>query len=486
MTKPNKQRAGLQKKVSSVFKGVSIPGHKHPDDPSKATGGGHEAIPQDAMQDHGLPLHVSQGREISRSDGLASQIGAAGAGTQEPPISTKAKDSDGPVLEKQMRPEDPASKAVPDLSASSSEPISEGTQLLPISAEAKSGSVEAAGEQQTTKRFAESPARVSDEPQTAHSPLMKKLAQADEREQKPVNSTSISTEPGGVRNQAEKCHDRSAKPAEQEVAKEPKESARPVSTDRNASPGSLVKRLAQSEDSENEALLETIAETPRQLSPSRKTSPKQEIRSAGQNEASATRTVQPGRTLPDSFIDDDVEDGVLNQLKDKLLPSSEDGNSKDKVMLMLVPVLAIVMIFLFRNVLWKSPGKAKADTQKDKPAAALVDKSNEIEWKIPDPLPAMSRNPLKLPEQDDPESADQVAALNSGPDATISQAQTQVAAGALDIRAIVYSQDKASAIVAGQIVYAGSNINGVNVVRINRDSVELEKDGRTWVQRVRD
>jgi len=28
MTKPNKQRAGLQKKVSSVFKGDSVPGAK--------------------------------------------------------------------------------------------------------------------------------------------------------------------------------------------------------------------------------------------------------------------------------------------------------------------------------------------------------------------------------------------------------------------------------------------------------------------------
>jgi len=50
----------------------------------------------------------------------------------------------------------------------------------------------------------------------------------------------------------------------------------------------------------------------------------------------------------------------------------------------------------------------------------------------------------------------------------------------------VYSEDKATALVGNQIVRAGSRINDVTIVKINRDSVEFERNGETWVQKVRD
>jgi len=50
----------------------------------------------------------------------------------------------------------------------------------------------------------------------------------------------------------------------------------------------------------------------------------------------------------------------------------------------------------------------------------------------------------------------------------------------------VYSEDKPSVVIGNRIVHVGDKINGVTIARINKDSVEFEKDGETWVQRVRD
>lgn len=476
MTKPNKQRAGLQKKVSSVFKDVAIPGHKHTGDPFHSPGSDHEVPSHGAMPDHSLPLPVPESRKVPMPDGLANQTGVQGSGTQETVISTGPKDSDSLVPDEQMRPKDPEGKAVPNLSVTSSASVSSDPQILQTVGDAKSDTVEETHDEEAATRIAKASTPVSIGHQTTQSSLMKKLVQD---EATAVGSESVSTEPGVVQNPAAKRHSLSVKPDEQEVAEKLEESAPPVSTDRQASHSSLVKRLAQSEGPENEASLKPGADTP-----SRKTSAKHEVKKVRQNETSASSTSQIRRSLPDSFVDGDDESGVLNQIKDKLIPSDRDGNTKDKVMMMLVPILAIVMIFMFRHILWKSPGKAKADAKKDKQVVALTGKSDEIGWKIPDPLPAMSRDPMKLPEREDAENSDQSDAPNPGQDTAVSRTQTQT--GLLDIRAIVYSDDRASAIVDGRIVYAGSKINDTTIVKINRDSVELERNGQTWVQRVRD
>ena len=51
------------------------------------------------------------------------------------------------------------------------------------------------------------------------------------------------------------------------------------------------------------------------------------------------------------------------------------------------------------------------------------------------------------------------------------------------LKGILYSEDKPSSIIDGKIVKEGDIINGVKVVKINKDMVEFEKDGQTWTQR---
>jgi hypothetical protein len=48
---------------------------------------------------------------------------------------------------------------------------------------------------------------------------------------------------------------------------------------------------------------------------------------------------------------------------------------------------------------------------------------------------------------------------------------------------ILYSEDNPTAIIGGKIVKEGDIINGMKVVKIHRDRVEFEKDGKKWTQR---
>jgi hypothetical protein len=175
---------------------------------------------------------------------------------------------------------------------------------------------------------------------------------------------------------------------------------------------------------------------------------------------------------------------VYRQIRDKLAGSKLGaGNTKDKVMLMLVPLLAIVMVFVFRQVFDKSPGNARAAATDETPAAA--DSGDEIEWEIPEPLPTVMRDPLKLPgdgygQNGHPDNMDNTQNPEQG---TKTEA---VETAAMPIRGLVYSEDKSSVVIGNRIAYEGTKIDGVTIVKINRDSVELEKDGKTWVQKVRD
>ncbi len=54
------------------------------------------------------------------------------------------------------------------------------------------------------------------------------------------------------------------------------------------------------------------------------------------------------------------------------------------------------------------------------------------------------------------------------------------------VRDIVYSKDKPSAVIGSKIVYVGDKINDITIVKINRDSIEFERNGDRWEQNVRD
>lgn len=53
-----------------------------------------------------------------------------------------------------------------------------------------------------------------------------------------------------------------------------------------------------------------------------------------------------------------------------------------------------------------------------------------------------------------------------------------------NVTGILYSEGDSSAFVDGHLVKEGDSLNGLKIVKINKTSVVLEKDGRMWTQRV--
>jgi hypothetical protein len=143
-------------------------------------------------------------------------------------------------------------------------------------------------------------------------------------------------------------------------------------------------------------------------------------------------------------------------------------------MVILVPILAIVMIFVFRQVLSSSPRKTKGATEDETLVATGAKSGQDINWQIPDPLPATMRDPIKLPDQGSTSGAEP------------NETAVEPKAGDLDVRDIIFSKVKPSAFVNGRIVYIGDKILNATVVQINRDSVEFERDGKMWTQNIRD
>ena len=172
-------------------------------------------------------------------------------------------------------------------------------------------------------------------------------------------------------------------------------------------------------------------------------------------------------------------DGLWQQIKDKLFAPKPGVNpARQKAMVIMVPILAIIMIFAFRQVLSKAPHKTKGGEIDDTPVVSNAGSGNEIDWKIPEPIKVITRDPIKLPDESNTHNPNQGTEQNGtdnpqNPEAII-------------IKDIVYSKDKPSAVIGSRIVYVGDTVNGTTIIKINRDSIQFEKDGKKWEQNVRD
>lgn len=151
---------------------------------------------------------------------------------------------------------------------------------------------------------------------------------------------------------------------------------------------------------------------------------------------------------------------------------SEPGAVRQKVMVIMIPVLFIIMVFMFRQVLTKTPEKTKGQTGNDKKTVSVNKPSNRnLDWQIPEPLPATMRDPVRIREK--------------APDITGQQTATvEPEEENIDVKSIVYSTDKPSVVIGNKIVYSNQTVNGVTVVDIHKDYVELEKDGKRWTQTI--
>jgi hypothetical protein len=250
---------------------------------------------------------------------------------------------------------------------------------------------------------------------------------------------------------------------------------KPASVNKQNSPSSLITRLSQSEDSPSEAKQSqtaNVSKKPTATSQIPKSPPAKKL--SQPKEPSRQFVPQPG----DSLLIEEAGEGLLQQIKDKLFtPKPGSSPAKQKVMVIMIPILAIIMIFMFRQVLSKSPRKSKgAGTDNDPVPVAKADTGNQIDWKIPEPIKIVTKEPEKLPDETD----------NQNQEKNETNGKVETATENIIVRGIVFSEDKPSAIIGSEILHVGDVINNATIVEIEENSIEFEKNGYRWKQKVDD
>ncbi len=150
----------------------------------------------------------------------------------------------------------------------------------------------------------------------------------------------------------------------------------------------------------------------------------------------------------------------------------EKTDHRQKVMMALIPVLAIAMIFLLKRPFGaRRPAKpAKKATKASAPADVAA--PSEITWQLPAPYELGGRDPMRpVPPPLTAEGQE-------------SGTRTTENVVALTVTGILYSADKPAAIVDTQIVHEGQQVAGAIVKKIDRDGVQFEKNGRQWKQTI--
>ena len=151
------------------------------------------------------------------------------------------------------------------------------------------------------------------------------------------------------------------------------------------------------------------------------------------------------------------------QTKDRLFAERPGVSSaRQKIMAILVVVLFIVLIFVLIRVFGTPLRKASTGPRGFGPAIAAAASNSKIDGQIPEPYPATLRDPM------------QFGAM------TTVHGETRK----LIVKGILYSEDEPSAVIGTKIVREGDRVLGATVVKINKDSVDFEKDGEIWRQKV--
>jgi hypothetical protein len=153
----------------------------------------------------------------------------------------------------------------------------------------------------------------------------------------------------------------------------------------------------------------------------------------------------------------------------KAFAGSSTGHMDSRQKKMTIAVGALTLVFAaVLTVSLGGLGQKKEKSTKTPAATAATDpvKAPQRQWQLPEPLPEQVRDPMNPLEKKPEQTADVTPA------------------GQMMVRGIVFSSTNPSAIINGQIVRQGQRLDGIEIVRINRDSVEFKKDDKHWVQPV--
>jgi hypothetical protein len=153
---------------------------------------------------------------------------------------------------------------------------------------------------------------------------------------------------------------------------------------------------------------------------------------------------------------------ILEQIKNKLFATKPGViTTKQKMMVILAPVLFVVLIFVFIRVFSTPSRKITGSGTSGPLMAAAAGPDSKVDWQAPNPYPTTLRDPMQF-----------------------SSATSQTATGGLIVKGIIYSEDNPSAVIGDQIVHQGDKILDVVITKINENSVEFEANSKKWTQNV--
>lgn len=192
--------------------------------------------------------------------------------------------------------------------------------------------------------------------------------------------------------------------------------------------------------------------------------------------AQAPRPFESGQTLPQAApagLPKAAGSGLWQQIKNRLFaPKPGVSTTRQKVMVILVPVLFIVLILVATTVL--APSRKVTRPPQAKPPTIVAATDTKIDWEVPPPYPETFRDPMQpVP-----------AAIIPGKTEPKTEVVEPVKPEKLVVKGILYSDDNPSAIIGTQIVHQGDKVSGATVIKINKDGVEFEREGEKWKQGV--
>ena len=150
-----------------------------------------------------------------------------------------------------------------------------------------------------------------------------------------------------------------------------------------------------------------------------------------------------------------------------------------KTTIVLMVVLFIVLVLVLTSTFSRNLGKKNIgdDTLERATAtgeAIAASRDVQIDWEIPPKYPETLRDPMETTWAQDPDTGEWV----EEPVVVIEEGQEQslIDVG-IALRSILWAETGRSIVIGNEILYEGDEILGVTIKKINKDSVEFEKDG---------
>ncbi len=184
--------------------------------------------------------------------------------------------------------------------------------------------------------------------------------------------------------------------------------------------------------------------------------------------------------------------GPLQRIAAKVFaPRPGVSSARRKATVLLVPVLAVVLVVVLAKSLGISSLEAKEPVI-PKPTTPVAAVPTGITWQKPEPYPTGLRDPMQLTAEMTTQIGPKADTGVQAKADTLTQRQIDTgtigpqttAVGELTVKGILFSDDNPSAVVGTRIGHVGDIIAGATIVKINRKSVDFEKDGETWTQTV--